>query len=183
MHEDSHMTKPFILYRSQLLFTGLTTDEMMKVESVFNRYSVFYKENVGDVGKLENFALICMTLEDFEKNKNQVLESKIPFFILGPRGVVGCAGFISRDAIVRLWLESIQSITPPVRVPQVEELAVGVVVKSKTTPVFGKGIVIKIVSDHEVLVRFPTTNLLTKDKSIRCHRSQLQILGRLEDLK
>lgn len=176
------MQKQSNIYRTQILFTGLTVDEMMNVETVFNRYSVFYKDSLSKVNKLENYDLICLTEEDYGMNAHLLSDTKIPYLIIGEESSSANKAFIKRSDFVRIWLEKIREMLPVAKRPVLEKIDVGSVVRSKTTPLFGKGVVIAFVSENEVMVKFPTTKLLSKDLAIRCHKSQLQNLGRLEDL-
>lgn len=175
------MPKQFTIYKNKILFTGLTSAEMMNVETVFNRYSVFYKDSLINVVRLENYDLICLTEEDYGMNARLLADVAVPYLVIG-ESRSGNAGFIKRSDFVRLWLEKIKDILPASRKPVLEKIEVGTVVRSKTIPLFGKGVVISLISENEVMVKFPTTQLLLKDHAIRCHKSQLQNLGKLEDL-
>ena len=177
------MKTHFSLYRTQLLITGLTVDEMMKVETVFSRYNILYKNSVSQVAKLQGFDLICATEADYHTNKNLIHECKLPFVLIGEKDLEGSRGLIIRSSLIHQWYETIHQIIPPVKKPKIEALDIGIVVRSKTTPLFGRGVVIEIISADEVMVKFPTNKILAKEKAIRCHKSQLQILGNIEELK
>ncbi|MBC7538016.1 MAG: hypothetical protein H7281_04295 [Bacteriovorax sp.] len=176
------MEKKNNTYRSQILFIGLTTAEMMNVETVFNRYSVFYKDTMSKFNRFDNYDLICLTEAEYVMKGHHLAEIKIPFFVIGEESVKGCAGIIKRSEFIRLWLETVKQILPPAKTPEIEKIMIGSVVRAKSMPLFGKGVVTAFVTESEVLVKFPTTNLLSKDMAIKCHLSQLQNLGKLEDL-
>lgn len=175
------MDKKFKIFRSQLLFIGLGTDEMMNIETAFNRFSVYYKNSLSNVDKLDPYDLICISEEDYNKNKELLSEVQIPFLIIGQKVIKESAGLLKRPIFIRDWLEVINKLISPVKTPILEKIEIGVIVRSKTTPIFGKGIVVSLISNDELLVKFPSNPLLSKDKPIRCHKSQLQIIGKIED--
>lgn len=104
-----------------------------------------------------------------------------PFFVIGSEAVAESQGLLLRPLYVVEWLKQISSFLPPVHKPSVKKIEIGTIVRSKITPIFGKGIVIEISSDTEVIVKFPLNKLLPKHQSLRCHCSQLQVLGSIND--
>lgn len=177
------MKKEFTQYRSQILVTGLNNNEASVIDSILGRYVVFFKDTLRNIERLDNYDLICLTLIDYLKNKNTVNDSQKKFLIIGDIGVPGCSGFIQLKDSAYHWLEMINSIVPPVRTPQIIGLEQGSIVRSKTTPQFGKGVVTQVLSENEVMVKFPNTALIDKNRALRCHKSQLQVLGKLDNLK
>ena len=176
------MLKKFVLYRSQLLFIGLVLEEVLKVDTIFSRYIVYYKDSFSLIDEhYEQYDFLCVTEADFHKNSDKILDSKIPFVIIGERKVPGCIGLLMRSQLVFYWHEFIKEIIPAVKLPKTESIEIGVIVRSKTTPLFGKGVITEVISENEVMVKFPTNKLLPKDKAIRCHKSQLQILGKMNE--
>lgn len=178
------MRNKFKIFRSRLLFIGLNLDEMMSVEASFNRYSVTYcksTESLRSEDKFEAFDLICICESELKKYEDRFISSQVPFVSIGKKLVVGAAGVLKRPIYVREWLELIQKLVEAVRTPVLDKIDVGTIVRSKTTPIFGKGVVISPVGSDEFMVKFPNNKLLSKDKAIRCHKSQLQILGKVED--
>lgn len=173
----------FKLYRSQVLFIGLSLDEKYSIESAFNKYSVFYQESFEQVTKVDSFDLICLPNDEFLKNEKTIVELKIPILTIGNVALPRTRGHIARPISIRHCLDLLHKILPSVNRPEIESFEIGSVVRSKTTPAFGKGIVVSLVSEFEVLVRFPNSNLISsKDKAIRCHKAHLQILGNIKEI-
>lgn len=173
--------KDFKLYRNQILFVGLDVREKMAIESSLSRYSIFYKDKISDVIKLETFDLICLPEDEFNSHKELLTQSKMPVVLIGDKMLEGTRGLLRRPLFVKQCLDLLQNILPEVKKPTLTKIEVGSIVKSKTTPMFGKGIVTSVVSETDVLVRFPKSNLLSKKhESIRCHISQLQIVGNID---
>jgi hypothetical protein len=175
------MNDKFKIFRSQLLFIGLSVDEMMNIETAFNRFSVYYKKNLGSVGKIDIYDLICLPEEEFKNHEAELKKHKMPFLVIGKTSVKGSAGFLERPILIKEWLEKIYKFVEPAKTPEVVKLEIGVIVRSKTTPIFGKGIVVSLLDNDELMVKFPKNPLLPKEKAIRCHKSQLQVLGKIED--
>jgi len=175
------MQKQLIYYRTRILFIGLTREEKAKVEVIFNRYSVTYLESLSAVKTFSDFDLFCISQSDFEQNFHLLPESKTHYVIIGDKVLAGAEGCIKRSDLVRVWLETIMGLVPPVKKPKLDAIDVGAIVRSKLTPLFGKGIVTAKVSDHEVLVKFSSTQLLSKNIAMRCHISQLQYLGKNDE--
>lgn len=175
------MNKKFALFRSHLLFIGLAVDEMMSIETAFSRFSVYYKNSIANVSKLDPYDLICITEGDLKNHQELLDESKIPYLVIGDRYIKGSVGLLKRPLFIKDWLEVINKLIEPVKMPVLEKIEVGTIVRSKTTPIFGKGVIVLIISPDEVMVKFPANRLLSKDKPIRCHKSQLQILGKIDD--
>lgn len=177
------MNNKFKFYRSQILFIGLDANEMMKIEVAFNKYSVFYKDSIAKVQNIEAYDLVYIDEKDYLQNQDLVETIDKPFFIIGITKVEKARGNIKKPLIVRECLESVYSVLPPAKTPEIAPLEVGAIVRSKTTPQFGKGIVVSILSENEVSVKFPKSKLISKAKDvIRCHKSQLQIIGSVEDI-
>lgn len=175
------MDKKFRIFRSQLLFIGLAVDEILNIETAFSRFSVYYKNSLSNVAKLDPYDLICIPEEDY-KNHQELLDNvKIPYLIIGQKIIKGSAGLLKRPIFINEWLEVINKLIEPVKTPTLEKIEIGVIVRSKTTPIFGKGVVVALIGNDELMVKFPSNPLLSKEKPIRCHKSQLQILGRIED--
>lgn len=175
------MDKKFKLFRTHLLFIGLAVDEMMNIETALNRFSVYYKNSLANVANLEPYDLICLPEEDYKNNQELLENIKSPYLIIGQKIIKGSAGLLKRPIYIRDWLEVINKLVDPVKTPELEKIEVGVIVRSKTTPIFGKGVVVSLIGTEEMMVKFPSNPLLSKEKPIRCHKSQLQILGRIED--
>ncbi len=175
------MDNKFKIFRSQLLFIGLAPDEMMNIESAFSRFSVFYKSSLANVGKLDPYDLICLPEEDFKNNQEALEEVKIPFLIIGQKFIKGSAGLLNRPIYIKDWLEIINKLVKPAKTPSLEKIEVGVIVRSKTTPIFGKGVVVSVIDNDEMMVKFPNNPLLPKSRPIRCHKTQIQIIGKIED--
>ncbi|AUN97351.1 hypothetical protein DOM21_14710 [Bacteriovorax stolpii] len=175
--------KKFKFYRSQILFIGLTTEEKYSIESALNKYSVYYQETFQQVEKITPYDLICLPEEEFLKNEKTLIDLKKPIITIGKKILPRTQGVLSRPIFISQCLELLQKTLPAVSRPSLEGLDVGSIVRSKTTPTFGKGIVISLLSEFEVLVRFPNSSLISnKDKAIRCHRAHLQILGNVQEL-
>lgn len=178
------MRNKFKIFRSRLLFIGLELDEMMSVEVSFNRYSVSYSKTTDALkseDRLDKFDLICVSESELKQNQDHFISSQVPFVSIGKTSVVGAAGLLKRPIFIRDWLELVEKLVEAVKTPILEKIEIGAIVRSKTTPIFGKGIVIAPIGPDDFMVKFPNTELLAKDKAIRCHKSQLQILGRIED--
>lgn len=172
--------KDFKFYRNQVLFVGLDIKEKMAIESSMSRYSIFYKDKITDVIQFETFDLICLPEEEFQTHKDLLFKTKIPVVLIGEKVLEGTRGLLRRPLFIKQCLELLQKILPEVKKPTLPKFEVGSIVKSKTTPMFGKGIVTSVISETDVLVRFPKSNLLSKkNESIRCHISQLQIVGNI----
>lgn len=82
----------------------------MKVETVFNRYSISYIESIQEALNLGTYDLICITDTDFSKNKNLLIDGTTPFVIIGEKNAEGSVGFILRSELVRLWHNFIKEI-------------------------------------------------------------------------
>lgn len=175
------MNKKFNIFRSHLLFIGLAVEEMMIVETAFSRFSVYYKNSIASVAKLDLYDLICIAEDDLKKHQEILDTSQIPYLVIGADYIKGSVGLLKRPLYVKDWLEVINKLIEPVKTPVLEKIEVGTIVRSKTTPIFGKGVIVSIVSPDELMVKFPTNPLLPKDKPIRCHKSQLQILGKIDE--
>lgn len=176
------MKSSFKLFQSRLLFLGLELEEKLSIEVAFSRYSVFYAPDLRRVASLNSFDLICLTEEMFRENQRGLAQSQVPFMIIGNNVVPEAFGHLPRPLVVREWIGRVQKVLSPVRTPEIGTIQVGSVVRSKTTPDFGKGVVIRIESEHEVLVKFPMNKLLPKGKALRCHISQLQLLGKIDQI-
>lgn len=171
----------FKLFRNQILFIGHEVKEMMTIESALTRYSIFYKDKLENVKSFEGYDLICAPEEEYLKNDQLLNQLGLSVLLIGQKKVPETIGTIQRPLFIKQCLDLLQSVLPEVKKPELPKIEIGSVVKSKTTPMFGKGIVTSIVSDTDVLVRFPKSQLLSKkNESIRCHISQLQILGNIE---
>ena len=172
------MNKKFTIFRSQLLFIGLAVDEMMNVETSFNRFNISYNKRLSSIEKLEPYDLICLPEEECLNNQEILADVKVPYLIIGKKVIKGSAGLLERPIFIRDWLEVINKIIEPVKSPVLEKIDPGAIVRSKTIPVFGKGVIVSLVGEKEVMVKFPDNPLLPKDNLIRCLRSELQILGK-----
>lgn len=182
MHADNiHMTKMFRSFQVRALFIGLTQEEMINVEISFSRYSVSYKPSLQLARDLSNYDMICMPDEAYEEHKDFIKSFEVPVFTIG-ENKSDSSGLLRRPQYVREWLEVIEPQIKPVKKPELNTLEVGAVVRSKTTPDFGKGIVVELVGTDEAMVKFPMNKLLSKLKILRCHKSQLQILGNIKDI-
>lgn len=180
---DNEYMKAFKLYRSQILFIGLTTEEKYTIESALNKYSIYYQDSFQKVEKVEPYDLICIPEEDFFKHEEVLMNLNKPIITIGQKIIPRTRGVLSRPIFISQCLELLQNVLPAVSKPSVAGIEIGSVVRSKTTPAFGKGIVLKLLSEHEVLVRFPNSSLISnKDKAIRCNRAHLQILGSIQEL-
>lgn len=153
----------------------------MSIETAFSRFSVYYKNSIANVGKLDHYDLICLPEEDYYKYHELLEVSEKPYIVIGHKIVRGSAGLLKRPILMKEWLETIGKLIEPVKTPVLEKIEIGVVVKSKTTPIFGKGIIVSLIGEDEMMVRFPKNPLLPKEKAIRCHKSQLQIIGKIDD--
>lgn len=183
MDDNESMNNKFKYYRSQILFIGLDANEMMKIEVAFNKYSVFYKDSISKVQNLDAYDLIYIDEKDYSNYQELVATIQKPFFIIGDKKVLQARGNVKKPLSVRECLESVYSVIPPAKTPEILPLEVGAIVRSKTTPQFGKGIVVSILSENEVSVKFPKSNFISKAKDvIRCHKSQLQIIGSVEEI-
>ncbi len=175
------MSLPVKSYRLRLLFIGLTVEEKTNIEIAFGRYSVFYSRDIEKVGNLANFDLVVADDETFLENISLLKSLSKPIFNIGIKKLDGSGDVLKRPLIVHEWLRSIENVAKPVRTPVLSPIKVGSIVRSKTTPMFGKGVVISIESETEAMVRFPMNKILPPNKALRCHFSQLQILGNIED--
>lgn len=178
--DNEHMNKKFTVFRSHLLFIGLAVDEMMNIETAFSRFSVYYKNSLANVNKLDIYDLICIPEADLKNHQELLDNSQTPYLVIGERYLKGSLGLLKRPIYISEWLQVINKIIEPVKTPALEKIEVGTIVRSKTTPVFGKGVIVSILNPDELMVKFPSNPLLPKDKPIRCHKSQLQILGKID---
>ena len=172
--------KDFKLYRNQVLFIGLELKEKMAIESSVTRYSIFYKDKISEVINLDTFDIICLPEIEFLQNKDLLSQLQKPIILIGEKVLEGTKGVLRRPIFVKQCLDVLQKLLPEVKKPVLPKVEIGSIVKSKTTPMFGKGIVTSVISETDVMVKFPKSNLLTKNDSIRCHISQLQIVGNIE---
>jgi hypothetical protein len=168
-------------YRLRLLFIGLTLEEKTSIEISFGRYSVFYSRDIEKVANLASFDLIVADEETFLLQQSRLKNLNKPLFSIGTKRIDGSSGILKRPMIVHEWLQMIETLAKPVRTPVVRSVEVGSIVRSKTTPLFGKGVVVALEGENEALVRFPLNKILPPSKILRCHLSQLQILGNIED--
>ncbi len=175
------MTKKFKSYRSQILFVGLNKDEMLSIESSMSRYSSFYHHELGKIKKIDAYDLICISEEIFSKNNETLAAIDKPIILISERKLPVIS--LQRPMFVREWLEIISKVLSPAREPKPLRLETGSIVKSKTTPFFGKGVVTEVLNPDEVMVSFPMANIGIKNRSIRCHKTQLQIIGSISDIQ
>lgn len=168
-------------YRLRLLFIGLTLDEKTSIEIGFGRYSVFYSRDIEKVANLNSFDIIVADEETFITHQVTLQQSNKPLFNIGSKIIHGAKDTLRRPLIVHEWIKAIEAVAKPVRVPTINPIKIGTVVRSKTTPTFGKGIVVSLEGDNEVMVRFPMNKILPPNKPLKCHVSQLQVLGNIED--
>tara|TARA_R110002049_G_scaffold72149_1_gene186205 strand:+ start:171 stop:686 length:516 start_codon:yes stop_codon:yes gene_type:complete len=165
-------------FQNKILFIGLSNDEKVNVETGLQKYNITYLNEFKSKFEFLKFDLICISDELYDPKLTLL---GIPFFTIGQKLINEAKGLLVRPQYVVEWLKQISSVLPPVHKPTLKSFVVGTIVRSKTTPSFGKGIVTDISSETEVMVKFPLNKLLPKDQSIRCHRSQLQILGNIND--
>lgn len=176
------MTKMFRPFQVRALFIGLNHEEAINVETSFNRYNVSYKPTLAQARDLSNFDMICLPDAVFKEHKDFIQSFDIPIFTIGD-DKSDSMGLLRRPQVIREWLEVIEPLIKPVKKPELHVLKVGAIVRSKTTPSFGKGVVTQMIGEDEALVKFPMNKLLSKLKVLRCHKSQLQILGTIDDIK
>lgn len=175
------MSLPIKSYRLRLLFIGLTLEEKTSIEIAFGRYSVFYSRDIEKVGNIADFDVVVADDETFVGNLSLLRSLNKPIFNIGTKKLDNSYNVLKRPLIVHEWMKAIESNAKPVRTPILSPVKVGSIVRSKTTPNFGKGVVISIESETEAMVRFPMNKILPPNKALRCHFSQLQLLGNIED--
>lgn len=176
--DNASMTNPVKNHQNKIMFIGLTNNEKINIEVAFQKYNTNYSSEVPSDSLLLEHDLICIT-EDLYQEKMLIFD--IPIFIVGSVDIDGTSGLLPRPIYVSEWLKFISQVLPPVRRPEVKRIEIGSIVRSKTTPAFGKGVVIDVVSETDVIVKFPLNKLLPKNQSLRCHCSQLQLLGNIND--
>jgi hypothetical protein len=168
-------------FRLRLIFIGLTLEEKTSIEIAFSRYSVFYSRDIEKVANISSFDVIISDEETYYSQQKFLLSLNKPLFTVGSKKVEGSQDNLKRPMIVHEWLKAIEAVAKPVRKPIVSPIRIGSIVRSKTTPMFGKGIVISLEGDNEAIVKFPLNKMLPPGKPLRCHLSQLQLLGNIED--
>jgi len=175
------MKTKFKSYRTRILFVGLTKEEMIKVETAFSRYSTFYRLDLKGLGNISPYDLICIDSEVYLQNQSLLLDTGIVTITISD-AKNNSQHALERPIFVKEWLDTVSAIIAPTIEPELNPLVVGAVVRSKTTPLFGKGIVTSILSEEEVMVSFPKSNYPKINRPIRCHKSQLQILGNISNM-
>ena len=168
--------------RNKLLFIGLSLEEQINLEIGLSKFDMTYSQAMNDF-EFDSFDLICIDEKIFELYESQFYKSSKPCLVIGGPVSSREVGRLSRPMILSEWAEIIKSIIDPVRTPNVRKIEIGAIVRSKTTPSFGKGVIVTIIDHNEVMVKFPQNKFLDKNKPLRCHISQLQVLGKLEEIE
>lgn len=176
--DNASMTNLVKSHQNKIIFIGLTNNEKINIEVAFQKYNTNYSSELPSNRSLLEYDLICISQDLYQE---KILIFDIPIFIVGTEDINGTTGLLPRPIYVSEWLKFVSKVIAPVRKPEVKKIEIGSIVRSKTTPAFGKGIVIDIASETDVVVKFPLNKLLPKHQSLRCHCSQLQLLGNIND--
>lgn len=177
MENNNH----FRSYRARILFVGLTIEEKLNVEIGLSRYQLFYAREFDRVADPNSFDLICLEMGQLNLHAEALNKGKSPVLIVGSGKADFVKGRLDRPMVLKNWYETIKSFISPIKTPELKSIEVGTIVRSKTTPIFGKGVVVKLESTQEVFVKFPFNKLLPPGKPLRCHISQLQVLGKVDN--
>ena len=152
------------------------------VEEALGRFQTSYLDSPESDFSSEEYDLICIDEEIYDAHQSSVMRSETPVLLISAKKSHPSRVQLTRPVFVKEWLETIKSIIKPVRTPELISLVVGAIVRSKSTPFLGKGIVLDAISENEFLVSFPKSRLAKLKGPIRCHKTQLQVLGNISDV-
>lgn len=166
-------------FKAKILFLSQDLSRHKINFRALSQYRVEILEYIIQSSTLKSYALIC-TDDSIDESSLKLLKKSHKLWInIGERVLTGSSGNIPTPVGTNTLLNLIRSIAGEANIPKIENIQKGSVIRSKVTPDFGKGIVISVINEYEVFVRFPLSKLCS-DRPLRCHTSNLQLLGKLD---
>lgn len=165
------MTQKFQL---KVLIVGFQAEELDLVHLVLSGYELEHLPVGATLEEVKEYDLVIASHEASQYLKNSKHK---PTVIIADEKPGSIQHFLARPLDPEKLLRMVRGLIGFAKKPQIQSIKMGAIVKSKTTPTFGKGVVIKEFSESEVMVRFPLAKDLTQGKPLKCHISNLLLIG------
>lgn len=166
-------------YKGQILF--LTEERHYTDLSLdfFGNYVFFFGSDELKNKKLEDFSIIVIDQQTSQSDIDLLRESNRIWINIGEKKVDGSFGALTEDFSQEELLDLLYKLIGKAFRPQLKHFEIGTIVRSKSTSNFGKGVVVAHYNDEVLKVRFPMSKLCAS-KAIKCHKSNLQIIGKVD---
>jgi len=169
--DNTNMAQKFQL---KVMNVGFEGEEVALINLVLAGYEIENFPLGATLEDIEDYELVIVSLEAAQFLK---LSKPKPVIIIAEDRPETAKHFLARPIDPERLVRMVRGLIGYAQKPEVQPINIGAIVKSKTTPHFGKGVVTKIYSEHEVFVKFPMAKELANNKLLKCHVSHLSLIG------